>query len=116
MRILSAVFGALLFVAGMVLLVAGAVTALTLAGNPTSSSSDWTCSAQNSAQRCDYTVGSLPETQAEITGDLTLTVAGAGIAICGAIFVLIGSQRSSRPTAPVPPYPPAPPAPPYPPR
>ncbi|WP_326949197.1 MULTISPECIES: hypothetical protein [unclassified Amycolatopsis] len=106
MRILSAVFGALLFVAGMALLVTGAVTALNLADDPTSGSSDWTCSAQNSEQRCDYSVGSLPETQAEITGDLALTVAGTGIAICGAIFVLIGSQRAPRPAAPVPAYPP----------
>jgi len=96
LRVLSAVFGTLLFVIGLMLLGFGAATAFNEVDNIGRQGPDWICSTDGTLQKCEFSVGSVSRGQAAITADLAMTVTGSALAVCGSIFVLIGSSRSAR--------------------
>lgn len=96
MRVVAAVFGSLMFVVGLLMLGVGAGSALNTNDHFANSDPDWTCSVVREHQDCSFGINSAPRLQAEIMTDLAVTVTGATVAICGAIFLLIGTNRSAR--------------------
>jgi hypothetical protein len=111
MRTTSMVIGALLFVIGLLMALGGAFTAINNSDDLSQAQYDWNCAAQSDGEsQCSYATDSLPVVTGYIDTGIAVTVAGSGLAVCGAIFMLIGSNRNPwRPPAPpVPPMYPVP--------
>ncbi|PZS31779.1 MAG: hypothetical protein DLM59_09340 [Pseudonocardiales bacterium] len=102
MRVLSAVFGTILFVIGLAMLSFGVATTFGAAGNAVSPDADWICTPNGTVQTCRYLSGSMPQTQIDVTASLAVVIMGAALAVCGTIFVLIGTNRSAQVRLPAP--------------